>query len=98
LRRHQAADISLLPPTWMTLTALGDHACVDDVVASLCAQAPMVYVTHVHRSGDVTVATWVGDVAFEDGDLEREGPRHRLWLDPAGWRLERSDELPRERS
>jgi 8-oxo-dGTP pyrophosphatase MutT (NUDIX family) len=91
LRRHHAADISLLPPTWMTLSTLGDHARVDDALASLRAKAPTVYVTHVHQLGDITASTWAGDAAYDDGDLERPGLRHRLWLDPAGWRLERSD-------
>ncbi len=91
MRRHAAAEISLLPPTWMTLASLGDHTRVDDALASLRANAPTIYVTHVHQLGDIMASTWAGDVAYDDGDLERPGPRHRLWLDPAGWRLERSD-------
>jgi hypothetical protein len=34
---------------------------------------------------------WDGDAGYEDGDPERPGPRHRLWLDAAGWRFERSE-------
>jgi hypothetical protein len=31
-----------------------------------------------------------GDAGYEAGDVERPGPRHRLWSLPAGYRYERS--------
>jgi hypothetical protein len=36
------------------------------------------------------VAVWHGDAAYGDGDLNRPGPRHRLWMRAGGWRYERS--------
>jgi hypothetical protein len=36
----------------------------------------------------VPVAVWHDDVAYEDGDLTRPGPRHRLAMLPDGWEYE----------
>ena len=35
------------------------------------------------------VLTWHGDAAYEDG-VDRDGPRHRLWMAEDAWRYERS--------
>ena len=39
----------------------------------------------------VLVAVWAPDAAYESGDLAAPGPRHRLVMDDAGWRYQRSD-------
>jgi hypothetical protein len=38
----------------------------------------------------VLVAVWAPDVGYDSGDVSAAGPRHRLVMDPAGWRYERS--------
>jgi hypothetical protein len=38
----------------------------------------------------VLVAVWAPDAGYDTGDLSAAGPRHRLVMDPAGWRYERS--------
>jgi 8-oxo-dGTP pyrophosphatase MutT (NUDIX family) len=91
LRRHAAGEISLLPPTWMTLVLLGDHTAVDDALARMDAEAPAVYQTRLGRQDGCLVAMWDGDAGYDTGEVDRPGPRHRLWLDDAGWRFERTD-------
>jgi hypothetical protein len=34
------------------------------------------------------VAIWEGDVAYDDGDLDRPGGRHRLYMGRGAWRYE----------
>jgi hypothetical protein len=34
------------------------------------------------------VAIWEGDVAYDDGDLDRPGDRHRLYMGRGAWRYE----------
>jgi 8-oxo-dGTP pyrophosphatase MutT (NUDIX family) len=91
LRRHHAGEIQLLPPTWMTLTLLSRRASVDDTLRHMVDAAPTVYVTKLGRRDEGAVAMWEGDAGYETGDVDRPGPRHRLWLDASGWRLEHSD-------
>jgi hypothetical protein len=37
------------------------------------------------------VVLWHGDAGYGDGDANRPGARHRLWMVDTGWRYERSD-------
>src|SRR2546422_676465 len=43
---------------------------------------------HIAPANGVMVATWVGDAAYDDGDLDKPGARHRLAMLPDGWRYE----------
>jgi 8-oxo-dGTP pyrophosphatase MutT (NUDIX family) len=85
LRRADALHVELAPPTWMTLYAMTRHARVDAFLADLAASEPPRFATHIGRSGEDAVAIWEGDVAYEDGDLDRDGPRHRLYMRRGGW-------------
>lgn len=91
LRRRDAGEIELAPPTWVTLWRLSHARDVAAAVAE-AARVPLEHFeTHMGRapSGDV-VAFWHGDASYEDGDLDRPGSRHRLWMGADGWRYERS--------
>ena len=54
------------------------------------------YLTRIVGLGDgVLVSLWHPDAAYpasvrRPGPLDAPGPRHRLYMDPAGWRYERS--------
>jgi hypothetical protein len=91
LRRHGAGEIELLPPTWMTLTLLGASDSVDGALRHMGERTPSVYVTRIGRGDRSVAAMWEGDAGYESGDVDRPGPRHRLWLDASGWRFEHSD-------
>ena len=36
------------------------------------------------------VTLYAGDAGYEDAELERPGPRHRLWIRDGSWRYERT--------
>jgi 8-oxo-dGTP pyrophosphatase MutT (NUDIX family) len=91
LRRHREGEVELLPPTWMTLTLLGASDSVAATLRRMRGQAPTVYVTRIGRGEQSVAAMWQGDAGYESGEVDRPGPRHRLWLDASGWRFERSD-------
>ncbi|HEX5587834.1 MAG TPA: NUDIX hydrolase [Acidimicrobiia bacterium] len=87
--RHRAGEVSLLPPTWMTLLDLQAAPTVDELLEQLGAREPAIYVSKIAQtSSGVTVAMWDGDAGYDDGDPERPGPRHRLWLHRDGWEFE----------
>jgi 8-oxo-dGTP pyrophosphatase MutT (NUDIX family) len=88
LRRRDEGHITLAPPTWMTLHHLSGFADLDSALAGARSQEPTRFATRILRDGDVMVATWEGDVAYRDGDLAAPGGRHRLRMDPAGWKVE----------
>lgn len=89
LARRDALEIELAPPTWMTLHYLSEFDNVDALMTDARARDPFWYETQMGRDDRGMAAVWEGDAGYETGDLEAEGPRHRLWMREGGWTLER---------
>ena len=90
LASHAAGDIELAPPTFITLTYLARHDSAASLLASMAEHRPESFATQVAEVDGHVCALYHGDVGYgTDGDPATPGPRHRLWLDPAGWRYER---------
>lgn len=92
LGEHDDKSIELAPPTFITLTTLARYGTVGELRAAMDDWTVESYATQVAEVDDHVVALYHGDVGYGDGDPTAAGPRHRLWLDPAGWRYERSDD------
>jgi hypothetical protein len=84
----------------MTLHRLEGHAAVAAALADAAAGPVERFTTDIRIDAHgVPVAVWLGDAAYsppdaaggEPADLDTPGPRHRLTMDPAGWRYERSE-------
>ena len=88
LRRGDLHEIELAPPTWMTLHAMTRFGAVAGYLDDAARQTPPRFATHIGKAGDNPVAIWEGDVAYDDGDLDRPGPRHRLYMGRGAWRYE----------
>lgn len=89
LARRDAFEIELAPPTWMTLHYLAEFTNVESLIADADAREPTHYETRIANGARGIAAMWAGDAGYESGDPDAEGPRHRLWLDDTGWRLDR---------
>lgn len=91
MRRRDAGEIELAPPTFVTLHRLSQ---LDDVAAALAdaSSRPVEFFsTQVVKagSGDL-VAVWHGDVGYDGGDVDGDGGRHRLAMAPGAWVYERT--------
>jgi 8-oxo-dGTP pyrophosphatase MutT (NUDIX family) len=91
LARHRAGEVDLLPPTWVSLRRIADHHDVAAAVAEVTAGRIDHFTTRMADADGVLVTLWEPDAGYETGDLAAPGARHRLFMDPAGWRYERSD-------
>lgn len=90
LDRRERGEVDLAPPTYVTLADLADHLTVDDALASAAERQPAPrYETRWGTVDGGAVAMWAGDAGYEASDPTAEGERHRLWMLPDGWRLER---------
>lgn len=88
MERRQDGIIELVPPTWITLWQLSHHHSVAAALESGRNAVPGEF--HTRPIGkEPMVLAWCGDCAYESGDVTALGPRHRLIMDPAGWRYER---------
>ncbi|MHB1533505.1 MAG: NUDIX hydrolase, partial [Acidimicrobiales bacterium] len=92
LEERDKEAIRLAPPTYMTLWGLSRHRDAISALRSAGRGEPERFLTRgvTRPDGGLLVVMWEGDAAYEDGDLERAGPRRRLWLEPSGWRVEAS--------
>lgn len=90
LEEHDDHDIELAPPTFITLTHLAAHPTVAELRTALENWVLESFSTQIAEIGDDVVALYHGDVGYDGGDPTADGPRHRLWLDPKGWRYERT--------
>jgi 8-oxo-dGTP pyrophosphatase MutT (NUDIX family) len=87
MERRQEGIIELVPPTWITLWQLSHHETVAGALESGRLAQPGEFHTRPIPGTPMTLA-WAGDCSYETGDPAAEGPRHRLVMDPAGWRYE----------
>jgi len=88
IRRRDAGEIELAPPTWVTLWQLATAGTVEKMLAAARGQRPRRFETHIGMKGDSMIALWEGDAGYEDGDADRPGARHRLSMSPEGWKYE----------
>jgi 8-oxo-dGTP pyrophosphatase MutT (NUDIX family) len=91
LDRHRAGEVDLLPPTWVSLNRIVDLPDAATAVADVTAGRVDHFSTRIADADGVMVTMWEPDAAYESGDLAAAGPRHRLVMDDAGWRYQRSD-------
>ena len=86
LERRDAGEVSLTPPTFITLQQLTRHSSVASAVSG--SQVVEHFSTRIAFVGDLVVAMYHGDVGYETGEPDRDGPRHRLSMGPT-WTYER---------
>jgi 8-oxo-dGTP pyrophosphatase MutT (NUDIX family) len=90
IRRRELGEIEIIPPTWVTLFTLAELPTVDAALALARSRPPEYYQSRIAPIDGGMAAFWVGDAGYDDGDLAKPGPRHRLLMLPDGWRLERT--------
>jgi ADP-ribose pyrophosphatase YjhB (NUDIX family) len=90
LRRRDAGEIELAPPTVVTLHEISSHSRVCDALDATAARTPERFATRISVVDDRPVALWHGDAGYESSEANTPGPRHRLRMSAAEWRYERS--------
>jgi 8-oxo-dGTP pyrophosphatase MutT (NUDIX family) len=91
LRRRDAREIELVPPTWVTLHRLSSWNRVEQALAAARGRTPERFETRIVVEDNHPVALWWPDAGWTDGDPTKPGPRHRLSMSETCWRYERSD-------
>ncbi len=89
LEAQRAGEIELPPPTYVTLLQMSEHATVAAAISAVAARPAEVFLPRLHQVPGGACTVYHGDAGYEDGDLERPGPRHRLFMIPPDWRYER---------
>jgi hypothetical protein len=95
LRRRDALDIELAPPTFVSLYELAACATVADALAFAERREPEHFTTKIVMDDDRVIALWHGDAGYgptvdSPGDVHAPGARHRLHMIEGAWQYERS--------
>jgi 8-oxo-dGTP pyrophosphatase MutT (NUDIX family) len=97
LAEHAARALELPPPTYVTLTVLATTAAsrpgtlltAAELMRSVQVEIPTRFVPRPKSHAAGIVSLYQGDAAYDEGDLERPGPRHRLCMFRTGWSYQR---------
>lgn len=88
LERAHDQRIEVLPPTWITLFDLQQFDSVAATMDAVRDRGPRAYATQMVRLPGGVAAAWDGDAAYESGQHDAPGPRHRLDMSEPTWRFE----------
>jgi len=86
LDRHATADVTLYPPTWVTLNALADASDSDALIARATFER---FSTTARQAATGLMLVWQGDAAFET-EGGAGAARHRLEVGVLPWVYTRS--------
>jgi 8-oxo-dGTP pyrophosphatase MutT (NUDIX family) len=91
VRRHEAGELGLFPPTLITLRRLLGYMSAEDAMIGVAAQDP-VRVFPVFAKTDAGIAVMFdGDAGYESGEAGRAGARHRAVLADRAWQYQHQD-------
>ncbi len=95
--RCDHGQISLAPPTWITLEQLEPYADATQALAGIASAPTERFTTRIVIEGETVLALYHGDHAYETGTSGGHGPLHRLTMGAHPWRYERTTERTTER-
>ncbi len=87
LQQHRNGELTMFPPTYLSLLELSDFDSTDQVIKALEDRPVPRFAPNYVLHDKQPIVILEGDAAYHCGDLTAEGPRHRLTLTNSGWEL-----------
>lgn len=85
LRRHEAGELGMLPPTYVTLLAISRYASLEQLIqAERERPSPQVLPT-LAPDGPGFCVMFQGDAGYVSGEADIAGPRHRARMLGGRW-------------
>lgn len=89
LAEYANGTFPMAAPTWCTINDLDAVTSLPSLVDETITQGPRIHHTRAYRSREGRMLCWLGDSAYDDGDLTAEGPRNRMLVDESFMVLDR---------
>ncbi len=86
LHAHHHGRLRLSPPAFVMLSLLGQ---TDDIAKAWPLDPMLHFIPRLVEGPEGRCSLYQGDAGYRDGNLDRPGVRHRLWMGPGAWRYER---------
>ncbi len=80
LRRRDAGEIEIDPPTFVSLSELTAFKNADHALESIRQRYPERFQTVIGLSDEGPVAMWHGDAGYDSANPAEPGPKHRLTM------------------
>jgi 8-oxo-dGTP pyrophosphatase MutT (NUDIX family) len=85
LARHGAGELDMMPPNYVCLLELAACSDLDEIFTRAARRSPPRILPRLQRASYGLVALYAGDVAYEGGELDAPGRRHRLEMRGHDW-------------
>ena len=85
IHRHEAGELGLFPPTYITLLRLKTFSSVNEALTALAGEEPPSVQPVFTFFDDQVVVMLEGDAGYDSADAGVDGPRHRVRLNNARW-------------
>lgn len=89
--RRDRGQISLAPPTWITLEQLEPYRDAAEALAGIALTPTERFATRIVIDGDTVLALYHGDHAYDTGEPGGSGPLHRLTMGADPWSYQRTN-------
>lgn len=91
----EAGQIMLAAPAYVSLLRLRQYQSVVQALQQVAARPDEVFLPRIMRRGQETFTVYQDDPAYQSGDIDTAGARHRLQVLKAGYRyINEIDPLP----
>jgi 8-oxo-dGTP pyrophosphatase MutT (NUDIX family) len=84
------AEMRIMPPTYVSLWELAHYDDADAALAGCTMVNPPLFETRFAKLESGFATMWAPDIAYESGDMQAQGPRHRLVCGKTEWNYLRS--------
>lgn len=91
LEKQAQGELSLLPPTFVTLEALSRFQDAQLAIEQLKTTEFVTILPKATRQGNTTIMLYPGDAGYEAGDANMDGVRHRFLMSKEQWTYEKSE-------
>ncbi len=89
LEMQRSGELSLAPPTFVTVHWLAAHERCEEAYRALSAAPLLTFRPRITTTDEGPCILYPGDAGYDSGDPHAAGPRHRLWMTARPWRYER---------
>ncbi len=90
LDAQRLGEISMMPPTFVSLEKLSRYTSIEGVFSALEQDSPEAFLPTFRTVPGGFCSLYHGDVAYDGGDIDQPGKRHRFWGLDTGWMYERT--------
>ncbi|MFO8100701.1 MAG: NUDIX domain-containing protein [Dehalococcoidia bacterium] len=91
LEAQRSGEISMMPPTFVSLEKLSSYESTRQMSSALEEEVPEKFLPTFRMVPGGFCSLYHGDVAYDGGDIDQPGRRHRFWGLESGWWYERRD-------